>query len=102
MIMPLRRSPISPRPGRHARLLLILPALLLVPVGLLSAARAGVQFENCSSSADGSISCDTVPTGNTVLDAMAARDGLFQNASPGWNEFEPFQGYDQEFGDTED
>ena len=100
--MPLRLRSISPRQGCLTSLLLILPALLLVPAGPMSAARAGIQFENCSSSADGSISCDTVPTGNTALDAMAARDGLFQNASPGWNEFEPFQGYDQEFGDTED
>lgn len=76
---------------------LLLPGLLLP----LPALRAGVLFENCSTAADGSITCDTVPTGDTLLDAEAARDGLLQNASPGWSEFEPYEGFDDEFGGNE-
>ena len=63
------------------------------------AARAGVQFENCVRGLDGSLTCDTVPTGDTYLTDKARQFGLFQNASPGWNEFNPFEGYDEDFGD---
>ncbi|WP_254217317.1 lactate dehydrogenase [Synechococcus sp. CCY 9618] len=59
---------------------------------------AGVQFENCVTGTDGSISCDTVPTGGTLMDDVDARYGLLQNASPGWSEFDPYQGYDDDFG----
>ena len=81
-----------------------LPRLLFAGVllGLLLAAAspllAGVRFENCVTSADGSITCDTVPTGNTLADDEAARFGLFSNASPGWNEFDPYAGYEDDFG----
>jgi hypothetical protein len=60
-----------------------------------------VVFENCQRLADGGITCDTRPTGNTLLDAEAARYGLLQQASPGWNEFEPFAGDDEMFGGNE-
>jgi len=72
----------------------------LVALALLAAplAQAGVRFENCQAGADGSITCDTVPTGATLADDEAARYGLFQNASPGWNEFDPFAGYGDDFG----
>ena len=87
----------GPRPGKGASRL-FQGALL----GLLLAAapplQAGVRFENCVTSADGSISCDTVPTGNTLADDEAARFGLFANASPGWNEFDPYAGYEDDFG----
>ena len=82
-----------PPPGLP--LVALLLAGLLLPLPPL---RAGVLFENCSTAADGSITCDTVPTGDTLMDAEAARDGLLQNASPGWSEFEPYEGFDDEFG----
>lgn len=63
--------------------------------------QAGVVFDNCQPTADGGITCDTRPTGNTLMDAEAARDGLFQQASPGWNEFNPVEGYDEMFGGNE-
>jgi hypothetical protein len=65
----------------------------------LTPARAGVQFENCVRGPGGSLTCDTVPTGDTLLNDRDAQFGLFQNASPGWNEFNPFQGDDEDFGD---
>jgi hypothetical protein len=76
--------------------LLLPPLLLALP---LPPAHSAVSFENCVRGADGSLTCDTVPTGNTLLNDKDAQFGLFQNASPGWNEFNPFQGYDEDFGD---
>ena len=75
-----------------------LPLALALLAGASPPALAGVRFENCRSGADGSLSCDTVPTGDTLADDEAARFGLLQNASPGWNEFDPFAGYEDDFG----
>jgi hypothetical protein len=75
--------------------------LMLSLLGGAPEVRANVQFENCVSAADGSITCDTVPTGNTLMNDVDARYGLLQNASPGWSEFEPYQGYDDDFGGNE-
>ena len=68
-------------------------ALLGLLLAAASPLRAGVHFENCVTAADGAITCDTVPTGNTLADDEAARFGLFAYASPGWNEFDPYAGY---------
>lgn len=73
-------------------------ALVLAPLGLMLPASAGVIFENCQTASDGSISCDTRPTGNTLMDDEAARYGLLDQASPGWAEFDPYEGYDDMFG----
>lgn len=75
--------------------------LLLVLAGGGDRAQANVQFENCVTGADGSITCDTVPTGNTLMNDVDARYGLLQNASPGWSEFKPYEGYDDDFGGNE-
>ena len=66
-------------------LLMLLVALALVP----ASARAGVEFTDCQPAAGGGITCDTQPTGNTADDDEAARYGLFDQASPGWAEFDP-------------
>ena len=78
-------------------------ALLAWAVALLGAApaRAGVEFDNCQPTADGGISCDTRPTGNTLMDDEAARYGLFNDASPGWSEFDPDEGFEDDFGGNE-
>lgn len=67
-------------------------------LGLAGEARAGVLFGNCRPTGDGGFSCDTQPTGNTLMDDEAARFGLFDDASPGWNEFNPSEGDDGRFG----
>ena len=72
-------------------------AALLLPLAALPG-RAGVAFENCQSTPDGGVTCDTRPTGNTLADDEAARYGLFDEASPGWSEFDPYEGYDDMFG----
>ena len=74
-------------------------AAWLVLSGLLAgSASAGVIFDDCVTAADGSMSCDTRPTGNTLMDDEAARYGLFDQASPGWAEYSPYEGYDQMLG----
>jgi len=74
--------------------LMLLAVLFTAPL----AAQAGVQFTNCQPAAGGGITCDTRPTGNTLADDEAARYGLFDEASPGWAEFDPYEGYDDMFG----
>lgn len=90
-----------PRPCFGFRTRSLAGLLLLVLVGGGGRALANVQFENCVTAADGSITCDTVPTGNTLMNDVDARYGLLQNASPGWSEFEPYEGYDDDFGGNE-
>ncbi|MCP9774017.1 hypothetical protein KBY58_09630 [Cyanobium sp. HWJ4-Hawea] len=80
---------------------LLIPLLLLAglfPLAGLLPARAGVVFDNCQSLPGGAVSCDTRPTGNTRDDDEAARYGLFDQASPGWNEFDPEEGYNSMMG----
>jgi hypothetical protein len=67
----------------------------------LVSAQAGVVFDDCQPTPDGGVTCNTRPTGNTLLDDEAARYGLFNEASPGWAEYDPYQGYDDMFGGNE-
>ncbi|MEB3170068.1 MAG: hypothetical protein VKK43_01715 [Synechococcaceae cyanobacterium] len=62
---------------------------------------AGIEFDNCQPAGDGGISCDTRPTGNTLMDDESARYGLFNDASPGWSEFDPDEGFEDDFGGNE-
>jgi hypothetical protein len=94
MAMPPHALP-APRLALGAALV----SLALLFTAPIPPARAGVQFENCVQGSDGSITCDTVPTGNTAMDDVDARYGLLQQASPGWSEFNPYEGYDEDFGD---
>jgi hypothetical protein len=90
-------SAIRSSPSRLLRPVLEIAALLVFQLGAVPG-HAGVRFENCVTAADGSISCDTVPTGNTLANDEAARYGLLDNASPGWSEFDPYGGYGEDFG----
>lgn len=67
----------------------------------LAPAISGVEFDNCQPTADGGISCDTRPTGNTLMDDQTARYGLFNDASPGWSEFDPDEGFEDDLGGNE-
>jgi len=60
--------------------------------------QAGVVFDNCQTLPGGAVSCNTRPTGNTRDNDEAARYGLFDQASPGWNEFDPEEGYNSMMG----
>lgn len=74
-----------------AALLLGLGAALLPPASLFltASARADVRFDNCVTGSDGSVTCDTRPEGNTLMDDEAARFGLLDGGDPGWSEFDP-------------
>ena len=75
-------------------------AAALVLGGALPSA-ADVVFDDCQPTAEGGVTCDTRPTGDTLVDDEAARFGLYNQASPGWNEFEPFEADDDMFGGNE-
>jgi hypothetical protein len=77
------------------RFLIPLPLLLMA---LARPVHAGVEFTDCQRAPGGGVTCNTEPTGNTLMDDEAARYGLFNEASPGWSEFDPYQGYDDMFG----
>jgi hypothetical protein len=89
------------RARAHPLSQLVRLAALALAVAAAAPGRADVVFDNCQPSGDGGITCNTRPTGNTLMDDEAARYGLFQQASPGWNEFEPYQGDDEMFGGNE-
>lgn len=75
------------------RVLLSLTVLLAAWPGY-----AGVEFTDCQPAPGGGVTCNTEPTGNTVMDDEDARYGLFNEASPGWAEYDPYEGYDDMFG----
>jgi hypothetical protein len=78
---------------------LTLAAVLSLALGLApGVALADVRFEHCVPLAGGGITCDTKPEGNTLIDDEDARFGLFDEASPGWDEFDPYEGDDDMFG----
>jgi hypothetical protein len=79
------------------RALQLSPLLLTIPFFALQA-QADVIFQNCQSTSDGGMSCDTRPTGATWLNDEAARYGLLNQARPGWSEFDPYQGYEDMLG----
>lgn len=86
--------------GAIVMAVLALPLLPNLPL-LADPLWAGVVFDDCQPTPEGGVTCDTRPTGNTRLDAIDARFGLFNEASPGWNEFAPFEGDDDLFGGNE-
>ena len=77
-------------------------AAAALPGGWTPRVSAGVIFRNCVTGSDGSITCDTAPTGNAAMQDLDARYGLLNDASPGWSEFDPYGGYGDAFGDDED
>ena len=94
----------APRSGGLGSRLALRIALLGMALGLtpgLKPVRADVVFQNCLPVAGSGITCDTRPEGNTLINDEAARYGLLDQASPGWDEFEPYQAYDVMFGGNE-
>lgn len=87
--------------GVVSPLLLLLPAILGLSLANMTsppAVRADVVFDDCQPTPDGGITCDTHPTGETLLKDETTRFGFFDEASPGWDEFEPYEGYEDMFG----
>jgi len=67
-------------------------ALLASPTG------AQIRFDDCQPAAGGGITCNTVPYGNTRADMIDGEYGLLDQASPGWAEYNPYEGYDDMLG----
>ena len=81
-------------PSLLARLLTI--ALILMP----SLVRSQVLFSDCVPVAGGGVTCDALDAGGTSLDANAARDGLPEQSSSSWAEFDPYDGFDNKLGNN--
>ena len=81
-------------PSLLARLLTI--ALVLMP----SLVRSQVLFSDCVPVAGGGVTCDALDAGGTSLDANAARDGLPEQSSSSWAEFDPYDGFDSKLGNN--
>ena len=73
-------------------------ALVMISADLASSLRAQVRFDDCQPVAGGGITCNTVPYGNTRADMIDAEFGLMDQASPGWAEYNPYEGYDEMLG----
>ena len=73
-------------------------ALVTISAGLVSALQAQVRFDDCQPVAGGGITCNTVPYGNTRADMIDGEFGLMDQASPGWAEYNPYEGYDDMLG----
>ncbi|EAQ69511.1 hypothetical protein [Synechococcus sp. RS9909] len=82
-----------PSPAAHVALL----ALLLM-AGSGSSALAQVRFDDCQPVAGGGITCNTVPYGNTRMQMIDGEYGLLDQASPGWAEYDPYEGYEDMLG----
>ena len=81
-------------PSLLARVLLL--GLLLMP----SLAQGQVLFSDCVPVAGGGVSCDALDAGDTALDANAARDGLPEQSSSSWAEFDPYDSFDNRLGNN--
>ena len=73
-------------------------AAVATVVAALSSVRAQVRFDDCKRLAGGGISCNTVPYGNTRADMIDGEYGLMDQSSPGWAEYNPYEGYDDMLG----
>ena len=65
---------------------------------LVSPADAQIRFDDCQPAAGGGITCNTVPYGNTRTNMIDGEYGLLDQASPGWAEYNPYEGYDDMLG----
>ena len=77
----------------------ITTSVLVLVSGLVAgAAHAQERFEDCQPVAGGGITCNTVPYGNTRAQMIDGEFGLMDQASPGWAEYNPYEGYDDMLG----
>ncbi|KZR70164.1 hypothetical protein PMIT1313_00815 [Prochlorococcus marinus str. MIT 1313] len=62
---------------------------------------AQVRFDDCEPSAAGGVTCNTVPEGNTRMQMIDGESGLLDDASPGWSEYDPYEGYEDMLDDNQ-
>ena len=75
-----------------------LVTVMAISVGLFTSAHAQVRFDDCQPVAGGGITCNTVPYGNTRADMIDGEYDLMNQASPGWAEYNPYEGYEDMLG----
>ena len=73
-------------------------ALVTIGSSLPNSVLGQVRFDDCQPAAGGGITCNTVPYGNTRADMIDSEFGLMDQASPGWAEYNPYEGYDDMLG----
>ena len=73
-------------------------ALWAVLIQLANPVNAQIRFDECQPAAGGGITCNTVPYGNTRANMIDGEYGLLDQASPGWAEYNPYEGYDDMLG----
>ena len=73
-------------------------ALVTIGSSLPNSVRGQVRFDDCQPAAGGGITCNAVPYGNTRADMIDGEFGLMDQASPGWAEYNPYEGYDDMLG----
>ena len=72
--------------------------IIATAVSAVSSAQAQVRFDDCQPVAGGGITCNMVPYGNARADMVDGECGLRDQASSGWAEYNPYEGYDDMFG----
>jgi hypothetical protein len=72
--------------------------VLLALVAMAMPCQAQVRFDDCKPIAAGGVTCDTVPYGNTRLQMLDGEYQLLDQASPGWAEYDPYEGYEDMLG----
>ena len=76
-------------------------ALVTIGTSLANPVRGQVRFDDCQPVAGGGITCNTVPYGKTRDDVIDGEFGLMDQASPGWAEYNPNEGYDDMPGENQ-
>ena len=69
-------------------------AVLLAILAVVMPSRAQVRFDDCRAMAGGGVTCNTVPYGNTRMQMIDGENQLLDQASPGWAEYDPYEGYE--------
>ena len=73
--------------------------LVIAFVSLVGVSVKGqVRFNDCQPVAGGGVTCNTVPYGNTRTQMIDGQYGLLDQASPGWAEYDPYEGYEDMLG----
>jgi len=90
-LMPIQR----PFDGRLSAVVpLLIGCVSLVGVSV----KSQVRFNDCQPVAGGGVTCNTVPYGNTRTQMIDGQYGLMDQASPGWAEYDPYEGYEDMLG----
>ena len=57
-----------------------------------------MRFDDCTPLDGGGVTCNTVLYGNTRMQMIDGEYDLMDQASPGWAEYDPYEGYEDMLG----